>query len=217
MTINLSEKQSIIGDYLSELRSTKIQSDRMRFRKNLSRIGELMAYEISKTLDFKAKTIKTPLGNARQKVLVDSPVLATILRAGMGMHNGLLEIFDKSDNAFVSAYRKHLNEEDFDIKVEYLAGPSIEDRVLIISDPMLATGQSMFSVYHALLKNGTPERTIIAAVISSPEAIEFLEQNMPKGTIIVNAAIDKELTAQSYMVPGLGDAGDLAYGEKLDL
>lgn len=216
MIINLSSTPSVIGDYLADMRNVKTQKDPLRFRANLSRIGSLMGYEISKTLEFKTKSVKTPLGTAREKVLVEQPVLATILRAGLGMHEGLLHTFDRSDNAFVSAYRKHETEEKFDIKVEYMAAPNLEDRSLIISDPMLATGKSMFAVYDALLQNGTPQQTIIAAIISSPEALEYLQDVMPKNTVIFTAAIDKELTAQSYIVPGLGDAGDLAYGEKLD-
>lgn len=216
MIINLSNTPSIIGDYMADMRHVKIQKDPLRFRHNLSRIGALMAYEISKTLDFKVKSIKTPLGTAREKVLNEQPVLATILRAGLGMHEGLLNVFDRSDNAFVSAYRKHETDEKFDIQVEYMAAPNLEDRTLILSDPMLATGKSMFAVYDALLKNGTPQQTIIAAIISSPEALEYLKEVMPKNTVIFTACIDKELTAQSYIVPGLGDAGDLAYGQKLD-
>lgn len=216
MIVNLSQKKSVLGNYLSELRHSKIQQDRMRFRTNLNRIGFILGYEISEVLEYRTKSIKTPLGTARQKIVAESPVLATILRAGIGLHEGLLQAFDDSESAFVSAYRKHETEEKFDIKVEYMASPSLEDKTLVISDPMLATGKSMFSVYHALLKNGTPNQTIIASVISSPEALEFLEENMPKNTLIFTGDIDRELTAQSYIVPGLGDAGDLAYGSKID-
>jgi uracil phosphoribosyltransferase len=173
MIINLSEKPSILGEYLADLRDVKVQKDSMRFRNNLSRIGSLMAYEISKSFDFKTQSVKTPLGTARQKVVEYQPILATILRAGLWMHNGFLDIFDKAESIFISAYRKHSNEDEFEIEVEYMAGPSIEDKALIISDPMLATGRSMFSVYHALLKNGTPQRTLLAAMISSPEALNI--------------------------------------------
>lgn len=217
MTVHFSETPSLLSNYIGELRDIQVQKDRMRFRTNLKRIGKLMAYEISKDLAYHEKSVKTPLGIAKTTILAKQPVLGTILRAGLGFHEGFLDCFDQSESAFVSAYRKHTSEEDFDIVVEYLAAPSLEDKILILSDPMLATGASMFSVYDSLLKNGQPIKVIIAAIIASKEALTFLEAKMPKGTDFYIGAIDDELTAQSYIVPGLGDAGDLAYGPKLSL
>jgi uracil phosphoribosyltransferase len=215
MVFNLTETQTIFSTFLGEMRDVQVQKDGMRFRKNLKRVGTLLAYEISKSLPYVQKSIKTPLGIHKTEVLAIQPVLATILRAGVAMHEGILDIFDHAESAFVSAYRKHTSEEEFDIHVEYLAAPNLEDKILIISDPMLATGGSMHLVYNALLKNGTPSLLIVAAAIASPEALDYLQANLPKGTLYFVGAIDQELTAQSYIVPGLGDAGDLAYGSKL--
>ena len=214
MIQHLSDNHTIFNTFLAEMRDVKIQHDPMRFRKNLERVGYIMAYEVSKVLKYSSKEVSTPLGTADCVLLDEQPVLATILRAGLGMHIGLLEMFDRAENAFVSAYRKHSTAEDFDIHVEYMAAPSIEGKVLIISDPMLATGNSMHMVYQALLENGTPFKTIICAAIAAPEALIYLQDKLPKDTLYYVGAIDKELTAQSYIVPGLGDAGDLAYGPK---
>lgn len=215
MVHNFSETNSILGNFIAELRDIEIQHDPMRFRRNLERISEIMGYELSKHLHFEKKDVQTPLGIAEVNVIEDMPVLATILRAGLGMHQGLLNYFDRADSAFVSAYRKHSTAEDFEIYVEYMAAPSIDNKVLIISDPMLATGSSMAMVYKALLKQGNPKRLIVVSAIAAPEALEFLKKHLPQTTEYYIGAIDKELTAQSYIVPGLGDAGDLAYGVKL--
>lgn len=214
MVHNLSNYNSIFATFLGEIRDEKIQKDSMRFRKNMERISEIMAYELSKNLEFTTRIVKTSLGEAEVNVLKEQPVLATILRAGLSMHQGLLNYFDKSESAFVSAYRKHSSVEEFEIHVEYLASPHLDNRVVIISDPMLATGSSMVMVYKALLKQGKPSRIIIVSAIATPDAIDHVKRHLPSTTEIWVGAIDKELTAQSYIVPGLGDAGDLAFGEK---
>lgn len=215
MIHNFSSTNSIFANFLAELRDCDIQKDPMRFRRNLERISEIMAYELSKQLAFEKKEVQTPLGIAEIDVIVEMPVLATILRAGLGMHQGLLNYFDRAESAFVSAYRKHSTAEDFEIFVEYLAAPALDKRVLIISDPMLATGSSMAMVYKALLKQGKPSKLIVVAAIAAPEALEYLRKHLPATTDYYVGAIDQELTAQSYIVPGLGDAGDLAYGIKI--
>jgi uracil phosphoribosyltransferase len=215
MIQHISDNNTIFNTYLAEMRDVHIQQDPLRFRKNLERVGAIMAYEVSKVLHYKEIAVQTPLGTADCSVIDEQPVLATILRAGLGMHMGFLDVFDRAENAFVSAYRKHSSLEEFEIHVEYMAAPSIEGKVLIISDPMLATGNSMQMVYQSLLANGTPSRTIICAAIAAPEALIYLQDHLPKDTLYYVGAIDKELTAQSYIVPGLGDAGDLAYGVKL--
>jgi uracil phosphoribosyltransferase len=214
MLHNLSTTKSLLGNFLSEIRSVEIQKDPLRFRKNFERIAEIMAYEVSKTLTFKTISVTTPLAIANLDVTTEQPVLATILRAGLSMHQGMLNYFDKADSAFISAYRRHSSEEEFDIHVEYLAAPTIDNKVVIISDPMLATGSSMVTVYKALLKQGNPSKIIVVSAIATQEAIEFVQKHLPLNTDIWVAAIDSELTAQSYIVPGLGDAGDLAYGIK---
>jgi uracil phosphoribosyltransferase len=214
MIHDFSKNNSIFQTFVAELRDTTIQKDSMRFRRNLERISEVLAYELSKELDYEFVEVNTPLGIANTPLLKEQPVLATILRAGLGMHQGLLNYFDRADSAFVSAYRKHTTLEDFDIYVEYLASPRIDDKVLIISDPMLATGSSMAMVYDAMLRQGKPSRLIVVSAIATPDALEFLSKKLPKSTTYYIGAIDDELTAQSYIVPGLGDAGDLAYGIK---
>lgn len=214
MVHNLSNQPSLFSRFLSEIRDLEIQKDPIRFRKNMERMSEIMAYEISKTLNYKKIEVTTPLGIAEVDELIEQPVLATILRAGLAMHNGMLNYFDRAESAFVSAYRKHTSHEDFEIHVEYLASPKLDNRIVIISDPMLATGNSMVMVYKALLRQGTPSKIIIASAIATPDALEFVKRHLPETTEFWVGAIDKELTAQSYIVPGLGDAGDLAYGEK---
>ncbi len=214
MIHNLSQTNSIFTTFLGELRDVTIQKDPMRFRRNLERVSEILGYELSKHLHYHQVDIETPLGIAPTQLLKEQPVLATILRAGLGMHIGLLNYFDRAESAFVSAYRKHSTAEDFEVFVEYMSAPKIDDKVLIISDPMLATGSSMAMVYKALLKQGNPRKVIIVSAIASPEALEYLQKQLPKTTEYFIGEIDKELTAQSYIVPGLGDAGDLAYGEK---
>lgn len=214
MIHNLSKTNSIFATFLGEIRDSSIQKDAMRFRRNMERISEILAYELSKNLEYKSISVTTSLGEAEVNVLNEQPVLATILRAGLSMHQGLLNYFDKSDSAFISAYRKHSTAEEFEIHVEYLASPQIDGRVVIISDPMLATGSSMVMVYKALLKQGKPSKIIIVSAIATPTAIDFVKRHLPDTTEIWVGAIDEELTAQSYIVPGLGDAGDLAYGIK---
>jgi uracil phosphoribosyltransferase len=214
MVHNLSNTHSLFGVFLSEIRDATVQLDSMRFRRNMERISEIMAYEISKQMAFTQVLVKTPLGLAATCALQEQPVLATILRAGLSMHQGLLNYFDKAESAFVSAYRKHASLEEFEIQVEYLASPKLDNRIVILSDPMLATGSSMVMVYKALLRQGKPRKIIIASAIATPDALDYVKRHVPDNTEIWVGAIDKELTAQSYIVPGLGDAGDLAYGEK---
>jgi len=214
MIHNLSLQHSLFCSFLGELRDIEIQQDPMRFRRNLERVGEVMALEISKKLEYEIREVNTPLGVADVPFLKRQPVLATILRAGLPLHQGLLNYFDRAESAFISAYRKHTTAEDFDIHVEYMAAPSLDGKTVIISDPMLATGSSMVMVYKALLKQGRPSKVIIAAAIAAPEAIDYLRAHLPETVDIWIGALDRELTAQSYIVPGLGDAGDLAYGVK---
>jgi uracil phosphoribosyltransferase len=214
MVHDLSQTNSIFNTFIAELRNKDIQTDAMRFRKNLERVGEIMAYEISKKLHYHEQETETPLGIALCSLLNEQPVIAVILRAGLPMHQGMINCFDRAETAFVSAYRKHKTAEIFDIKVEYLASPSIANKDLIICDPMLATGSSMMMVYKALLQNGAPKSIHIAAAIASKEALKYLREKLPEKTNYWLGAIDDELTAQSYIVPGIGDAGDLAYGQK---
>ena len=213
--INFSEHNSIINQFMSELRDKAIQQDRMRFRRNLERIGEIMAYEISRTLNYTTQPITTPLGIKEMSIPADPIVLATILRAGLGFHQGFLSYFDHAENAFISAYRQYSNETDFDIHVEYIASPSLDGKVMILADPMLATGKSMELCYKALCNSkGTPTITHVAAVIASRQAIDYVENNFPENTVLWVAGVDDTLNAHGYIIPGLGDAGDLAYGEK---
>lgn len=209
----LNKEHSIVNQFIAELRDIEIQKDRSRFRKNLERLGEIFAYEISKTLDYTKIEVTTPLGVADVPVLSEQPVLATIMRAGLPLHQGLLNIFDKADNAFISAYRKH-TKNGFDIKMEYLSSPSVENRIVILSDPMIASGLSMGLAYKALLEKGTPKHTHIIGILASSEGINHLRGHLSDNVSLWIGAVDEELTAQSYIVPGLGDAGDLAYGEK---
>jgi uracil phosphoribosyltransferase len=214
MVINLSEQHSLVSNWVGELRDTQVQTDRMRFRRNLERIGEVAAYEISKSMEWKEKEITTPLGVANVKVLAQQPVLGTILRAGVPMHQGLLNYFDQADNAFISAYRKHHRDGSFEISLEYVSCPTLENRVLILADPMLATGSSLVKTIQHLRDEGTPSEVHIVCAIACAVGIEYVHRNEPKVKIWCGA-IDEELTAKSYIVPGLGDAGDLAYGAKI--
>lgn len=214
MITNFSKENSIINQFIAELRDVNIQNDRMRFRRNMERIGEIMAYEISKKLTYKTEEIETPLGSIDTNVIETQPVIGTILRAGLPQHQGILNYFDKADNAFVSAYRKHHKDNTFEIKVEYISCAKIEGRPLIICDPMLATGASMLDSIKALAKYGKPSQLHIATIISSADGMERVTRYYPDAHIWVGA-IDEELTAKSYIVPGLGDAGDLAYGAKM--
>ncbi|MDR2956154.1 MAG: uracil phosphoribosyltransferase [Prevotella sp.] len=215
-TINLSEENTILNRFVSELRDVNIQTDSMRFRRNVERIGEVMAYEISKQLNYTEIETQTPLGFSKTNVPTDQIVIGTILRAGLVYHHGFLNFFDQAENAFVSAYRKYKeNHQSFHIHIEYIASPKIDDKVLILTDPMLATGGSMDLSYQALLTKGNPKHIHIATIIASKQAIEYCQKNFPQDkTTIWAAAIDPELNEFAYIVPGLGDAGDLAYGEK---
>jgi len=213
MVINLSKQHSLVSNWVSELRDINLQTDRLRFRTNLERIAEAIAYEISKVLPFREVETETPMGTATSKVLQEQPVLATILRAGLPMHNGLLNYYDKADNAFIAAYRKHEKDGSFEISLEYMSCPDLEDRILIISDPMLATGASLVKTIHFLKEEGRPKEIHIVTAIACTIGIEFVKREEPSVTIWCGD-IDDELTAKSYIVPGLGDAGDLAYGSK---
>ncbi|MCM1292435.1 MAG: uracil phosphoribosyltransferase [Bacteroides sp.] len=213
--VNFDETPSLVSQYMSELRDVKVQNDMLRFRRNLERIGEIMAYEISKTIDYKVVDVTTPLAVAKCHEIDDKIVLATIFRAGIPFHKGFLDYFDTAQNAFVSAYRKYREKENFDVFIEYIASPSIEGKTLIIADPMLATGASMELSYRALLTKGTPAKIHVASVIASKAAIEYISKTFPEDkTTVWVGAIDDEINAHSYIVPGLGDAGDLAYGIK---
>lgn len=214
MVRNLSNTYSIVSDWISELRDVELQADKMRFRRNLERIGELAALEISTKLAYTEKEIQTPLGTAVCKTLSEQPILATILRAGLPLHNGMLNIFDKADNAFISAYRKHRHDGSFDISLEYISCPDLDDRVLIISDPMIATGSSLVKTIQFLREEGKPKEIHIVAAIACTVGIEFVKRAEPHVTIWCGE-IDEELTAKGYIVPGLGDAGDLAFGPKV--
>ncbi|GAB5551456.1 MAG: uracil phosphoribosyltransferase [Saprospiraceae bacterium] len=214
MIHNLSAQNSIANQFIAELRAVGIQQDRLRFRKNLERLGSIFAVEISKELNYEAKDIETPLGIANSQLPSDPIVLATILRAGLPLHQGLLNFFDGAENAFVSAYRKHHKDGSFEIDIEYVSCPSISDKVLIIADPMLATGASMQLATKAILNNGMPKQLHFVTAIASTEGVDHIKRHFPKAHLWVGA-IDEELTAKSYIVPGLGDAGDLAFGEKL--
>ena len=213
---NFSEYSSLYNKFLSELRDAQIQKDGMRFRKNLERIGEISAYEISKELDYYPLTTNTPLGVSQTNVPKDNLVLATILRAGLPLHTGLLNYFDHAENCFISAYRKHSSANDFEVEIEYLASPNIQGKVVLLSDTMLASGQSMVLAYKALLKRGTPAKVHIVSVIGSQQGIDLVSKNFPENTTLWIGGVDPKMTTQSYIVPGLGDAGDLAFGEKDD-
>ena len=214
--INLSDGNSVLNQFIAEIRDKDIQKNHMRFRRNLERIGEIFAYEISKTLSYSIKDITTPLGIAQCSVPCDDIVLATILRAGLPLHNGLLNYFDKAQNAFIAAYRKYGKDNKFDIKLEYVTSPSIDGKVLILADTMLATGASVVLAYHKLMEDGTPLHTHIVCPIASTYGVEYLSKNLSHKTVTLwTGAVDEELTNKSYIVPGLGDAGDLAFGDKL--
>jgi uracil phosphoribosyltransferase len=216
MIVNLSQQHSLISNWVGELRNVNVQADRMRFRRNLERIGEVAAYEISKVLPFVETEIQTPLGIAEHKILREQPVLATILRAGLPLHQGLLNYFDQADNAFISAYRKHNKDGSFEISLDYVSCPELENRVVIISDPMLATGSSLVKTIHFLKEEGHPREIHIVAAIACTVGIEYVKREEPSVTIWCGD-IDDELTAKGYIVPGLGDAGDLAYGTKVQM
>lgn len=216
MIHNITQHNSIFSQFISEIRDVNIQKDSMRFRRNMERMGEIFAYEISKTLKYDAVKTTTPLGEADCQKLNDQPVIATILRAGLPLHIGILNYFDAAQNAFVSAYRRHHKDNTFEIALEYVACPDLNNKVLILCDPMLATGASMVLTYKALLAKGTPSHTHIVTAIASKAGVTHVKTHMPNNNYTIwCGAVDEELTAHAYIVPGLGDAGDLAFGSKL--
>lgn len=213
----LGSSNTLFNEFIAEIRSADVQVDSMRFRRNLERIGEIFAYEISKHLRYEEQEVVTPLGIATMQRLVSKPVLATILRAGLPLHQGLLNYFDHAENAFISAFRKYEKDGTFEIQVDYMSAPDMDGKTLILVDPMLATGKSMMLAYEELMNNGDPDHTHIVSVIASRQGVEYLQSHVsPSKCTIWIGAVDEELTAHSYIVPGLGDAGDLAYGKKTD-
>lgn len=213
---NLSNINSVLNNFISEIRDVSIQKDAMRFRKNLERIGEVLSYEMSKTLSFTEKKVIAPLGACNINLITDDIVICSVLRAGLTLHNGVLNVFDKAENAFISAYRHHEDDSNaFEIIVEYLACPSLENKTLVMVDPMLATGQSLSLTYDALKQYGTPKQIHLICAIGCEDGVSFVENHFPENTHLWIGAIDKEQNERGYIVPGLGDAGDLAFGEKL--
>ncbi|WP_405396314.1 uracil phosphoribosyltransferase [Maribacter sp. Asnod2-G09] len=213
---NLGDENSILNTFISEIRDTHIQKDAMRFRRNIERIGEVLGYEVSKELEYAIKNVTTPLGHKSMNLSQDQVVICSILRAGLPLHQGLLNYFDNAENGFISAFRKHEgDEDDFEVIVDYFAAPSLEGKVLILTDPMLATGRTLENVLEGLKKHGTPKQIHIVSVIGSQQGIDFIENIFPENTHLWISAIDPELNARGYIIPGIGDAGDLAYGQKL--
>ncbi|GGG91601.1 uracil phosphoribosyltransferase [Polaribacter pacificus] len=217
MTVHhIAQNNSILNKFIAEIRDVKIQKDSLRFRRNIERIGEILSYELSKQLLYKTSSTTTPLGIKETSFIKDNLVIASVLRAGLPLHQGLLNYFDDAENAFISAYRHHPNkDENFEIVVEYFAAPALENKIVLLADPMLATGQSLVAVYEALKKHGLPREIHIVAVIGSQEGIDYIGENFPENTHLWIATIDPSLNDKGYIVPGLGDAGDLAYGTKL--
>ncbi|WP_295938736.1 uracil phosphoribosyltransferase [uncultured Alistipes sp.] len=218
MTLHILNKQnSVLNKFIAQIRDKSVQKDSMRFRRNLERIGEITAYEISQTLSYTPRVVETPLGEATVEMIDDQIVVATILRAGLPYHQGFLNYFDDAENAFVSAYRKSTKDGKFTVKVEYISCGDLEGKTLLLVDPMLATGSSLILAYNALCdKGGIPAQTHIATIVASEQGIDYVKKNMPRRTTTIwAAAVDEELTSRSYIVPGIGDAGDLAYGEKI--
>lgn len=211
----LGETNSILNHFIAEIRDKNIQTDPLRFRQNMIRIGEIMSYEVSKQLEYSDIAVQTPLGTKDVSLLRQQPVIASILRAGLTLHQGVLNVFDRAENAFISAYRKSISQDEFDIHVEYLACPDLNGKTLLLVDPMLATGRSMIMVHKAIQQNGTPDKLHVMCVIASTAGLEYIKEHLPENTEIWLAAVDDELNAKSYIIPGLGDAGDLAYGTKL--
>ena len=214
--INFQDSNSIYNTFLSQLRDKKVQLDSMRFRRNLERLGEITAMEISKTLNYSDKDISTPLGVSNMNLIDEPIVLATILRAGLPLHQGLLNYFDQAENCFISAYRKHTSPDKFDVEIEYMSSPDLEGKTILLNDPMLASGRSMVLAYKALLQRGTPKKIHVVSVIASQQGVDLVRNNLPSNSTIWVGAIDPEMTKESYIVPGLGDAGDLAFGSKKD-
>jgi uracil phosphoribosyltransferase len=213
---NLEKIDSVFNQYMAELRDAVIQQDRMRFRRNLERIGQIMAYEISKSFEYDDEEVTTPLGIKQIRTMHEQPVIATILRAGLPFHNGMLSMFDQADSAFIAAYRKYdKNEEDSEIRVEYFSSPDIEDRVLIVCDPLLATGESIVKTLNGLMEDMMPKEIHIAVAVASQDGLDYVERTMSRLPVTIwVGSVDEELTARAYVVPGIGDVGDLAYGEK---
>lgn len=212
--VDFSKRNTVVNKFIAELRDVNVQGDRMRFRRNIERIGEIMAYEISKELDYEVEDVTSPLGIAEVSLPQDEVVAATILRAGLPLHQGVLNVFDDAENAFVSAYRNYDDDINLDIHVEYISAPSIEGKTMILCDPMLATGNSMQLAYEALLTKGTPSRLFVCSVIASREALEYLQENLPEDATLYVAAVDELLDQHKFIMPGLGDAGNLAFGAK---
>ncbi len=212
---HLLEKNSVANKFVAELRDSQIQKDRMRFRRNIERLGEILAYELSKNLPFVKETVTTPLGTANISLPIEDIVICSILRAGLPLHTGILNYFDGADNTFISAYRHHISENEFEIKVEYLASPSLENKTLVLADPMLATGGSFLNVFNALKPMGTPKEIHLVSVIGAKPGIEFLDRNLPHHSHLWIATIDQHLNDKGYIIPGLGDAGDLCFGTKI--
>lgn len=215
MIVNLSDQHSLVSNWVAELRDVNVQGDRLRFRRNLERIGEIAAYEISKELPWQTVEVPTPLGSHESKLLTEQPVLATILRAGLPLHNGMLNYFDKADNAFISAYRKHHRDGSFEINLEYMSCPVLEGRIVIVSDPMLATGSSIVKTIQYMKTESAPKTIHVVVAIACTVGIEFIHRECGNDIKIWCGDIDDELTAKGYIVPGLGDAGDLAFGSKM--
>ena len=213
---NLEKTDSVFNQYMAELRDAVIQQDRMRFRRNLERIGQIMAYEISKSFEYDDEEVTTPLGIKSIRTMHEQPVIATILRAGLPFHNGMLSMFDQADSAFIAAYRKYdKNEEDSEIRVEYFSSPDIEDRILILCDPLLATGESIVKTLNGLMEDMIPKEIHIAVAVASQDGLDYVDRTMSRLPVTIwVGSIDEELTARAYVVPGIGDVGDLAYGEK---
>ena len=212
---HFGEGNSLLNQFIAEIRDVEIQKDPMRFRRNIERIGEILSYELSKELNFSQNTVKTPLGEKNISLISDKLVLCSVLRAGLPLHQGILNYFDQIENAFISAYRHHSSPEKFDIKVEYLASPSLDQKILILADPMLATGSSLVAVYNTLKKLGHMEQVHIVSVIAAQEGIDFVAAHFPENCHLWVATVDEKLNSKGYIVPGLGDAGDLAYGDKM--
>nr|WP_320118044.1 uracil phosphoribosyltransferase [uncultured Marinifilum sp.] len=212
----LGANNSLFNQFIAEIRDVNVQNDPLRFRRNLERVGEIFAYEISKVLEFSEESIQTPLGEAKTNLPSCEVVVASILRAGLPLHTGLLNYFDRSENAFISAYRKHTDDGKFTVNFEYISSPSIDGKVVILADPMLATGSSMELAYKAMLTKGTPKHVHVVSVIASQEGVDFIKNCLPEeNTTLWMGAVDKDLNSKSYIVPGCGDAGDLAFGAKL--
>ncbi len=213
---NLDTQNSVLRQFIAEIRDVTIQKDQMRFRKNIERIGEILGYELSKTLNYETKSIKTPLGTKSSLLPNEQLVLCAILRAGLPLHQGLSNYFDGAENAFISAFRQHFkNSDDFEVIVKYLAAPSLDNKVLVLADPMLATGKTLENTYNAMKSHGTPSQIHIVSVIGSKEGVEYIKNVFPKNTHLWIAAIDEDLNSKGYILPGLGDAGDLSFGIKL--